>query len=160
MKQKLNHLTEQDLEGKFVVACDSVCDGLTVSVQDDNDLPVLFDSKYDALLEIFDSVETRVLQYLSGDDEDFLEESGLTHKLVDVIRSISEIEGDNHSKSIIVEYLFKDHPEANIYEESVEDASTFVNNRKLMFGSDGASVTGEPLLQYINRKIDEYNSTI
>lgn len=131
-KQKKNKL-----EGKFVIAWDTMVDGNQCQ-RDEKEQPVLYDSYEEAFKELFDDA----LSMLQGRSASELREynEGITKKLVKEMEKVYD-SGDVKA----MEAFLNKYPNANDNGEWVEKADEFINGRKLIFGSEGAKVIGKKL---------------
>ncbi len=119
--------TPKDLEGKFVIASDTLCQG-NMCVMDGDGNPELFNSEDEAFEEIFDSNASMLESHL---EDEQLEEynEGVTPELVKEMMKI------NLSGDVAAMRKFMDeHPECDDNGEWVQPAEEFIMNRKFIIG--------------------------
>jgi len=125
------------LIGKFIIAFDTIFDGHQ-AVTDEVGKPSLFDSRDEAVREMFDGalsmLETRSKEELADFNE------GITPKMVEKMKKI------NSSGDVIeMEKFFEKHPTANDNNEFVVPAEKFILGRKAIYTKKGLVITGKKL---------------
>jgi hypothetical protein len=131
-KQKKNKL-----EGKFVVVWDTMCDGNQCQ-KDEHDKPLLFDSYGEAFAELFDGACAMLTNRSKEELKEYNE--GVTQKMVKEMNKIND-SGDHKA----MEAFLNKYPQCNDNEEWVEKAEDFIDGKKLIFGAEGAKITGKKL---------------
>ena len=140
----MKQYTQEELEGKFVVAYDTICDGnLCIMEGEDGDAdygPLLFDSEDEAFVEIFDGNYSMLDSHLESDQLEELNE-GVTPEMVQEMGEI--LQSGDVSK---MRKFMADYPQCNDSGEWVESATEFIMNRKVIFGANGGlSIEGKKL---------------
>jgi hypothetical protein len=136
--------TQVELEGKFVVAYDTVCDGNQCMMEGEEGEadygPLLFDSADEAFAEIFDGNHSMLKSHLESDQLEELNE-GVTPEMIQEMGEI--LQSGDVSK---MRQFMENHPECNDSGEWVESATEFIMNRKVIFGANGGlSIEGKKL---------------
>lgn len=124
-----------EVKGKFVIGFDTICDGNQTS-NDENNLPVLYDTHDEAMTEMFGDA----IAGLEGTDEEYLKDNKITKKKIarmyEILRS-----GDVKK----MEDFLSRNPECNYYEDFVEKAEDFILGRKTFFTGQGIVIAGTKL---------------
>lgn len=150
-------MTEQDLQGKYVVAFDTVCEG-NQTWKDDDGLPVLYNSREEAYKEIFDTafclIQVEVYNKKGKISkkllEDFNEDNDvqLTEDMIDRMKGIL-VSGDVNAMENFAK-TYPDYLQHN--EEWVEEANQFLMERKAFFTGQGIVIEGKTLVEIFNNK--------
>ena len=131
-----------ELKGKFVVGYDTICEGNQCMMEEGQ--PLLFNSKDEAFIEIFDSNHSMLKSHL---DDEMLEDlnEGVTSAMVDEMGEILQ------SKDVKRMREFMDaHPECDDSGEFVQAADEFIMGRKAIFTGQGIIIEGDFL--FINEE--------
>lgn len=129
------------LEGKFVIAYDTMCDGNQCAMTEDEKgkrVPMLYNSYDEAFKELFDDAYSMLSNRSAAELREYNE--GVTKALVKEMGKV--LKSDNVEA---MKQFLQQHPECNDGEEWVEPASEFVMNRKAIFTGDGGKITGKKL---------------
>lgn len=125
-------MNKEDLKGKFLIGFDTLCDGNQCGTDDEgNPDPILYDSYDEAFKELF----IDALEGIRGN-----EEQPKRDELIAKMETL--IEEDNIQK---MKDFFDEEPDANYYDEFVQEADQFILGRKLIYGAEGAKVVGKKL---------------
>lgn len=127
-------MKQQDLKGKFVIAFDTIVDGWD-SAKDESGNVVLYNSREEAFKEMF-SDNLAMLENRSEEElEEYNEE--VTPELVEEMKKVYA-SGDIKT----MEEFWDKHPEVNDGEDWIEPAETFIQGRKVVFGTEGFKIIG------------------
>lgn len=136
---------EIELQNKFVIAFDTICDGwncVMESNEDDEDVtyPSLYDSEDEAFKEIFDGNLSMLKSHL---DDDMLKEYNpdVTPELINTMDEILKYGDVDKMRKFMDLY-----PQCDDSGQWVEPAETFVMNRKAFFTEQGVVITGTKLI--------------
>jgi len=125
-----------EVKGKFINVFDTICTG-NQSGTDENNLPVLFDTKEEAIKELF----LDAIAGLEGTDDDYFEENELDKdKVISEMNEIYE-SGDTDK----MDNYISENPNCNYYGEWTEKAEDFVLGRKTIFTGKGIVIEGTKL---------------
>lgn len=132
-----------ELNGKFIVAYDTLCDGWNcmVNIRENGvESPTLFNSEDEAFKEIFDG---NLCMLKSHRNDEMLEElnEGVTPEMIDEMEKVF----DTNDVSLMRKFM-SDNPDCNDSGEWVEPAETFIMNRKTFLTSEGIVITGTKLI--------------
>ena len=139
----MKRYTQEELEGKFVIAYDTICDGnqcLMGGEEGDADYaPLLFDSEDEALRKIFDDNLSMLISHL---EDGMLQKfnDGVTREMIEDMENVFETSDVAQMRKFMEEY-----PECNDSGEWVEPAETFIVNRKAIFTTKGIVIEGKKL---------------
>lgn len=139
----MKQFTKQELEGKFVVAYDTVCDGNQCMMEgeegDADYAPLLFNSADEAFTEIFDA-NLEMLKAHESDEQ--LEEynEGVTPELIREMELVYNIGNVDTMREFM-----KEHPECDDNGEWVSPAEQFIMGRKAFFTEQGVVIEGKKL---------------
>jgi len=135
--------TPKELEGKFIVAYDTIIDGNQCMMDgeegDDDYAPSLFDSEDEAFDEIFDANHSILDSHKLSNQLEELNE-GVTPELVDEMLVVLKSRDVDKMREFMNE-----HPECDDSGEWVEKADEFIMNRKAIFDGQGIFITGTKL---------------
>jgi hypothetical protein len=133
----------KDYEGKYVIAFDTICEGvqcqMTTDDQGENGVPTLYDSEYDALVEVFDDNYSYLEMADKEDWAEFKEEFGWDKG--SCMRRAETIVKKNYPISKLKAWI----EEFNYYELYPMKAEDYVHGRRVFFGNGGITVTGTPI---------------
>ncbi len=139
----MKQYTQEELEGKFVIAYDTICDGNQCMMEgeegDADYAPLLFNSADEAIKEIFDDNHSMLESHLESDQLEELNE-GVTPEMIAEMKRI--LDSDNADEMC---KFMEQYPQCNDSGSWVEPANEFVMNRKVLFGENGGYVTGKKL---------------
>lgn len=131
-KQKKNKL-----KGKFVIVFDTVMDGHQ-AVTDEKNNPTLFNSYDEAFVEIFDGAHSMLSNRSTAELKEY--NKGVTKKLVKEMGKILD-SGDVEA----MKKFLTANENCNDNNEFVQPATEFIQGRKVIFGAEGAKITGKKL---------------
>lgn len=128
------------LEGKYVVAYDTMIDGNQCMMTEENgkSVPLLFDSYDEAFTELFDGAHSMLSNRSAAELREYNE--GVTKAMVKEMGRILK-SGDVKA----MEKFLNEHPECNDNDEWAEKAEEFTMNRKVIFTENGGHITGTKL---------------
>jgi len=131
--------TKEQLEGKFIIAFDTICDGHQCAKdEDENPDPTLYDSEADAMFELFGDI----ISMLEHKDEEELADCEITvEQRAEMNKIFDEGNGDPQH---MADYLDA-NPECNYNEEFIIPAEEFIFGRKAIFTGNGGHIEGEKL---------------
>lgn len=127
-------MKKSDLEGKFLIAFDTICEGHQTG-NDENGNPPLYDSYDEAFKDMF----VDALCSIEGNEE-HLEDEEAREKMIAEMTAISQ-EGDVEK----MKTYFNDNPDANYGEEFIMKADEFIEGRKAIFTGGGVVIEGTKL---------------
>jgi hypothetical protein len=131
--------TKEQLEGKFIIAFDTICDGHQCAKdEDENPDPTLYDSEADAMFELFGDI----ISMLEHKDAEELADCEITEEQRAEMKKIFD-EG-NGDPQHMADYLDA-NPECNYNEEFIIPAEEFIFGRKAIFTGNGGHIEGEKL---------------
>lgn len=139
----MKEFTEEELNGKFVVAYDTICDGNQCMMEGEEGepdyKPLFFDSEEEAFAEIFDGNYSILKSHL---DSEMLEElnEGVTPEMVAEMGEI--LKAGDVSK---MRAFMNENPECDDSGEWVQPANEFILGRKAFFGLNGITIQGNKL---------------
>jgi hypothetical protein len=119
--------------GKYIIAFDTVCTGHQTSL-DENNLPVLYDTRDDAVRELF----ADAMAGLETADQEYFDENDLHREAV--LQEMTAIHLSGNTARM--ESYLAQHPACNYYDEFIERAEDFVLGRKAIFTGKGGVVVG------------------
>lgn len=136
--------TEEELKGKFVIAFDTFCEGHQCVMEGDEDSnnygPMLYSSHDEAMRELFTDALSKFENMTKEEWEEFKAENVNSDELLARMKEVSKIDNPN-----LMDTFLSANPEFNDNGEWVEPASTFIMNRKIVFGNEGFKITGTKL---------------
>ncbi len=128
-------MKKEDLEGKFLIAFDTICEGNQTG-SDENGNPPLYDSYDEAFKELF----TDAILGIEGNEE-HLEDEDARQEMLDEMLAIEK--EDNIEK---MKTYMQENPDANYYEDFVQEADQFVKDRKTFWSpATGVTIEGTKL---------------
>jgi len=127
-------MKKEDLEGKFLIAFDTICEGNQCGSDEDGN-PPLYDSYDEAFKELF----TDAICGIEGNEE-HLEDEDARQKMLDEMNAIFK-EGDIEK----MKAYMQEQPDSNYYEDFVQEADQFIKGRKAIFTGEGVVIEGTKL---------------
>ena len=128
---------KKSLKGKFVIGFDTICDG-NQCVTDENNKPVLFSSRAEAMKELFEDAYS-MLEFKTPKE---LKERGISKPILRLSQMKSIL---TEGKVEAMEKFLNDNPEMNDNNEFVEKAEEFILGRKAIFTGKGLEIQGKKL---------------
>jgi len=129
--------TKEQLEGKFIIAYDTICDGWQCAKdEDENPDPVLYNSYDEAFKELF---EDNVDMLVNRTDSD-RREVGVSSEIFKEMKAVSKTGDIELMKSFL-----KQNEQCNYNDEFIVPADEFILGRKAIFTGNGGHIEGEKL---------------
>jgi hypothetical protein len=132
MAKKSNKFT-----GKFIIAFDTLADGWQCATDENGKPdPTLFDSKADAMLELFGDAVDMLRNRTAADRKDV----GVSEAKFKEMRKVF----DTGDANLMTVFLDQNH-ECNYNSEFIVPADEFILGRKAIFGNEGLKIVGKKL---------------
>ncbi len=129
-------MKKEDLEGKFLIAFDTICE-VNQCGSDEDGNPPLYDSYDEAFKELF----IDAMEGIKGNEE-HLEDEDARQKMIDEMYAIFK-EGDIEK----MKSYMQENPDSNYYEDFVQEADQFIKGRKAIFTGEGVVIEGQKLYE-------------
>jgi hypothetical protein len=129
-------MKKEDLEGKFLIGFDTICEGNQCGSDEDGN-PPLYDSYDEAFKELF----TDAVCGIEGNEE-HLEDEEARQTMIDEMNALVK-EGDVEKMKAYMDA----NPDANYYEDFVQEADQFIKGRKALFTGEGVVIEGQKLYE-------------
>lgn len=129
-------MKKEELEGKFLIAFDTICEGNQTG-SDENGNPPLYDSYDEAFKELF----IDAMEGIKGNEE-HLEDEDARQKMIDEMFAIFKEDDVEKMKAYM-----DANPDANYYEDFVQEADQFIKGRKAIFTGEGVVIEGQKLYE-------------
>jgi len=131
---------KNELTGKFIIAFDTIVDGLQCATDDNGKPdPILFISEDEAMVELFGDALSMIE---NQSEKELKENSGITPEKREQMKTIFN-EGAGDTKQM--KNFLDANPECNYNEEFIVPAEEFVFGRKAIFGGEGLKIIGNKL---------------
>jgi hypothetical protein len=127
-------MKKEDLEGKFLIGFDTICEGHQTGSDEDGN-PPLYDSYDEAFKELF----TDAVCGIEG-CEDYLDDEDAREKMIDEMNALVK-EGDVEKMKAYMDA----NPDSNYYDDFVQEADQFIKGRKAILTGEGIVIEGQKL---------------